>query len=196
MNPMIEKTLVLIKPDAVKRGIIGEIVSRFERASLKVVAAKLIDVDEDLAKNHYPDSIEWKTKVGQRTLDDCKKYNIDVIANMGTDDPVKLGEIVKKWNMDFLMSGPVLAFVFEGVNAVERVRSLVGDTNPVKAAPGTIRGDYSIDSPIVANRRTRTIYNLIHASGSVDEASAEIELWFENNEILSYKRVHEELYKY
>lgn len=193
---MIQKSLVLIKPDGVKRGIVGEVLARFERASLKIVAAKMIHVHPELAKNHYPDSVAWKKKVGQRTLDDCTTYGIDVVKNMGTDDPVKLGEIVKSWNMDFLMSGPVMAFVFEGVNAVERIRTLVGDTNPVKAAPGTIRGDYSIDSPIAANRRVRTIYNLIHASGTPEEAEAEIDMWFKKDEILAYRRVHEDLYKY
>lgn len=185
-----------MKPDAVKRGIVGEILHRFERAGLKIVAAKMVQADENLAESHYPDSDEWKMKVGQRTIDDCNKYGIDLMVNMGTTDPLKVGEIVKKWNMDFLMSGPVLALVLEGINSVERVRSLVGDTVPVKATPGTIRGDFSLDSAIAANRRNRTIYNLIHASGSPEEAEKEIKLWFKNNEIVSYRRVHEDLYSY
>jgi len=193
---MVQKSLVLMKPDAVKRGIIGEILHRFERSGLKMVAVKLCQVDEDLAAKHYPDSNEWKQKVGQRTLDDCAKYGIDVVANMGTNDPIKVGDIVKKWNMDFLMSGPVLSIVFEGVNAIERVRSLVGETVPTRAMPGTIRGDFSLDSAIAANRRKRTIYNLIHASGSEDEAKEEIKLWFKNEPMLSYRRVHEDLYSY
>jgi nucleoside-diphosphate kinase len=89
-----------------------------------------------------------------------------------------------------------LAIVFEGVNTVERIRNLVGDTVPVRASPGTIRGDFSLDSAIAANRRKRTIYNLIHASGSEEEALEEIKLWFKDNEITSYRRVHEDLYKY
>jgi nucleoside-diphosphate kinase len=98
--------------------------------------------------------------------------------------------------VDFLMSGPVLAIVFEGVNAVERIRSLVGDTIPAKAAPGTVRGDFSLDSALSANRRKRTVYNLIHASGSPEEATEEIKLWFKDSELLAYKRVHEDLYLY
>lgn len=193
---MIERTLVLLKPDAVQRGIVGEILHRFERAGIKIVGMKLLQPDKDLASKHYPDSKEWKIKVGQRTIDDCIKYNIDLMANMGTTDPEEVGNIVKGWNAEFLMSGSVLAMVLEGVNVVERVRALSGDTVPVKAAPGTIRGDYSLDSAIAANRRKRTIYNLIHASGSIDEAKAEIALWFKPEEICSYKRVHEGLYKY
>lgn len=193
---MIQRSLVLLKPDAVKRGIVGEVLHRFERSGLKMVAAKMIQADENLARSHYPNSTEWKQKVGQRTIEDCEKYGIDLMANMGTTDPVEVGDIVKKWNMDFLMSGPVLAIVFEGVNAIERVRSLVGDTVPVRAAAGTIRGDFSLDSAIAANRRNRTIFNLIHASGSVAEAEVEIGLWFKPEEIVSYRRVHEDLYSY
>jgi len=193
---MIQRSLVLMKPDAVKRGIVGEILHRFERAGLKMVAVKLVQADEELAKSHYPNTKEWKLTVGQRTIDDCLKYDIDLQANMGTTDPLEVGEIVKKWNVDFLISGPVLAIVFEGVNAVERIRSLVGNTVPVKAEAGTIRGDFSLDSAIAANRRGRTIYNLIHASGSVEEADTEIKLWFKDSEILSYRRIHEDLYSY
>ncbi|OGC61123.1 hypothetical protein A3K34_00530 [candidate division WWE3 bacterium RIFOXYC1_FULL_40_10] len=191
-----QRSLVLMKPDAVKRGIVGEILHRFERSGLKMIAVKLVQADENLASRHYPDSDEWKTKVGQRTLDDCEKYGIDVMANMGTKDPLEVGGIVKKWNMEFLMSGPVLAIVFEGVNAIERVRSLVGDTVPTKASAGTIRGDFSLDSAIAANRRGRTIYNLIHASGSEDEAKDEILMWFKEEPMISYKRVHDDLYSY
>ncbi|RJR27979.1 nucleoside-diphosphate kinase [candidate division WWE3 bacterium] len=193
---MIQKSLVLMKPDAVKRGIVGEILHRFERSGLKMVGAKLVHADQALAGKHYPNSDEWKMKVGQRTIDDCEKYGIDLMENMGTTDPVRVGEIVKQWNVDFLTSGPVLAVVFEGVNAVERVRALVGETVPVKAMPGTIRGDFSLDSAIAANRRKRTIFNLIHASGSEEEAEIEIKLWFKENELFSYRRVHEDLYMY
>jgi nucleoside-diphosphate kinase len=193
---MIQRSLVLLKPDAVKRGLVGEILHRFERAGLKMVAVKLVLADKALAESHYPNSVAWKTKVGQRTIDDCLKYGIDLMANMGTTDPLKVGEIVKQWNVEFLTSGPVLAIVFEGVNTVERIRDLVGDTVPVMATPGTIRGDFSLDSAIAANRRKRTIYNLIHASGSEEEAVEEIKLWFKESEITSYRRVHEDLYKY
>jgi len=193
---MIQRSLVLMKPDAVKRGIVGEILHRFERAGLKMVAVKLIQPGEDLAEKHYPNTEKWKSTVGQRTIDECKANGIDLMENIGTTDPLKVGEIVKKWNEDFLKSGPVLAIVFEGVNAVERVRALVGNTVPSKAQAGTVRGDFSLDSALAANRRSRTIYNLIHASGSNEEAQFEIDLWFKEDEILSYRRIHEDLYLY
>jgi nucleoside-diphosphate kinase len=194
---MPERTLVILKPDAVKRGLMGEILQRLEKVGLKIVAGKFIQIDRELASKHYPDLTEWKQTIGQRTIDDCLKYGIDLKVNMGTTDPLAVGEIVKKWNEDFLMSGPVFAVILQGVNAVERVRSLAGATVPTKAAAGTIRGDYSLDSAIAANQRGRTIYNLIHASGSIEEAEFEIALWFRPNEIFDqYKLVYEELYKY
>lgn len=191
---MIQKSLVLIKPDAIKRGIMGEIIHRFERAGLKMLAIKLVQADKELAEKHYPNSEVWKRNVGMRTIEDCEKYGIDIMKNIGSKDALVVGEMVKKWNVDYLISGPVLAIIFEGLNAVERVRSIVGDTVPVRALPGTIRGDFSLDSAISANRRGRSIYNLIHASGSTAEAEEEIKLWFKPEDILSYKLVHEDLY--
>jgi nucleoside-diphosphate kinase len=194
---MSERTLVILKPDAVKRGLMGEILQRLEKAGLKVVAGKFVQIGRELVAKHYPDSLEWKQTVGQRTIDDCQKYGIDLQANIGTMDPVAVGEIVKKWNEDFLMSGPVFTMVLQGVNAIERVRSLAGATVPTRAAPGTIRGDYSLDSAVAANQRNRTIYNLIHASGSAEEAEIEIALWFKPDEIFDqYRLVYEDLYKY
>ena len=198
MNEQIkERTLLILKPDAVKRSLMGEIIQRFEKVGLKMIAGKFIVISEEIAKKHYPDSVEWKQTVGQRTIDDCEKYGIDLMSNVGTTDPLEVGEIVKKWNEEFLLSGPVLAMVLQGVNAVERVRSLVGSTVPAKASPGTVRGDYSLDSAIEANKRSRTIYNLVHASGSAEEAEEEIKLWFSEGEIFDdYKLVYEDLYKY
>ena len=198
MNEQIkERTLLILKPDAVKRSLMGEIIQRFEKVGLKMIAGKFIVISEEIAKKHYPDSVEWKQTVGQRTIDDCEKYGIDLISNVGTTDPLEVGEIVKKWNEEFLLSGPVFAMIFQGVNAVERVRSLVGSTVPAKASPGTVRGDYSLDSAIEANKRSRTIYNLVHASGSVEEAEEEIKLWFSKDEIFDdYRLVYEDLYKY
>lgn len=193
---MIEKTLILFKPDSVKRGLVGEILHRYERVGLKIVAAKLVQADAELARKHYPDTEEWKLKVGTNTLNDCQKYGIDIVKNIGTSDPMEVGNLVKQWNIDFLTSGPVLAMVLEGVHAVEKVRSMTGPTVPVLAPAGTIRGDYSIESAIAANRRGRAIYNLIHSSGNVEEAKTEIDLWFKPEEILSYETVTKDLYNY
>lgn len=189
-----ERTLVLIKPDALKRGIVGEIISRFEKIGLKIIGCKLIQVERDFAQKHYPVTDEWLLKVGNNTLTDCTKYGIDVVKNLGTDKPLEIGKLVWKWNVDYLISGPVIALVLKGNHAVENVRSMVGSTVPTLASPGTIRGDFSLDSAISANAVGRAIFNLVHASSSKEEAEREIEMWFSKNEIHDYKRLEEYLY--
>jgi nucleoside-diphosphate kinase len=179
-----EKTLLVLKPDAVERGIVGEIVQRVEKMGFRILSAKIVNASEELGQKHYPDSDDWKRNVGNRTIEDCEKYGIDLLENMGTEDPIEIGNMVKQWNVDYLCSGPVFALVLEGYNAVERLRSLVGHTVPTKAAPGTVRGDFSMDSAILANMNGRAIHNLVHASGSVEEAEYEIDLWFKPEEIL------------
>ncbi len=156
---MIEHTLVLIKPDGVYRGLIGEIIHRFERAGLKIVGMKMLWIDKDFAKKHYHAHLTKNFYPG------LEKY---------------------------ITSGPVVAMVLEGVNAVEVVRKIVGPTEPGKAMPGTIRGDYCHINVQQADAENKSIYNIIHASGSVEEAKDEILLWFDPPEIHSYKRVGEE----
>ncbi|MFZ2664187.1 MAG: nucleoside-diphosphate kinase [Patescibacteria group bacterium] len=102
-----ERTLLVIKPDAVERGIVGEILQRVEKMGFVIKAAKLVQVDEKLGEAHYPNSEEWKRNVGVRTIEDCEKYGMDLMENMGTIDPIEIGNLVKKWNVDYLCSGPV-----------------------------------------------------------------------------------------
>lgn len=177
-NVMTQQTLVLIKPDGLARGLVGEIISRFERVGLKIVKAKLVAASREVAEKHYPTTPEWLEKVGNNTLSDCQKYGIDVKETMGTDVPTEIGELVHGWNMEYILSAPILALVFEGVHAVEVVRKLCGPTLPLLAPPGTIRGDLSSVSAISENSEKKPIRNLIHASGTVEEAEREIKLWF------------------
>jgi len=193
---MIQRSLVLMKPDAVKRGIVGEILHRFERVGLKMVAVRMMQVSKEHATKHYKKDDAWAKKVGEMRLSECEKYSIDVLEFYGTDDPIKIGHKVNEYNFEFLCSGPVLAIVFEGVNAVKRIRDLVGFTIPNEAAPGTIRGDFGLDSAYTGMIRKRTVYNFIHASGTPEEAEEEIHLWFREEDILSYRLVHEDLYNY
>jgi nucleoside-diphosphate kinase len=189
-----ERTLVVIKPDGVVRGLNGEILNRFEKAGLKLVAAKMVDVSKELAEKHYPsDRHEWIEQIGHKTLTNYKKLEADVKELLGTDDPKKIGEMARLWLLEYITSGPVLAFVFEGPHAVELVRKIVGHTLPLESAPGTIRGDFSYDSSLLANSAKRAIKNLTHASGSKEEADYEIPLWFEESEIVKYKRVDEDI---
>lgn len=177
---MVQQTLVLVKPDAMARNLAGDIISRIERVGLKMTKCQLIQADEKLASTHYPVTDEWLNKVGNNTISDCQKYGLDVKESMGTDDPIEIGKKVHEWNMEYILSAPVLAIVFEGVHAVEVVRKLCGPTLPLMAAPGTIRGDFSSASAISENIQQSPIRNLVHASGTEEEAKREIELWFGN----------------
>lgn len=184
-----EQTLVVLKPDAVKRGLIGEIIKRFENVGLTVVAVKLALAQRDLVEKHYPkDREELWVGIGNKTLENYKDLDMDPKASLGTDDPKEIGKMVRVWLMDYIMEGPVLALVLEGPHAVELVRKITGHTLPLVSAPGTIRGDFSYDSSYLANSAKRPIKNLVHASGNKDEAKYEIPLWFTKEEIQSYKR--------
>lgn len=191
---MKEKTLIVLKPDAVARGLIGEILGRFEKVGLKIIAAKMIKVDKSLANRHYPeDRTEFIKGMGQKTLENYHELGMDPKEHFGHEDPHKIGQIIREWLVEMISSGPVFAAVLEGPHAVELVRKMAGHTLPLKAAPGTIRADYSFDSSALANIGKRPIKNLIHASGNVDEAQYEIPLWFSESEIYSYKRTDEEV---
>lgn len=190
MNPK-ERTLVLIKPDGVKRGLIGEILKRYERAGLKVVGMKMLQVDKDHAMAHYPVSEEHMTLMGEKSLKTYEEYSLDPVQYLGTKDPLEIGKMIRQWNSEYLSSGPVIALVLEGIHAISNVRLITGNTIPTFAQPGTIRGDFSIDSPALANSRKRAVINLIHASGEPEEADREIKHWFKDSELLDYKRSEE-----
>ncbi len=188
-----ERTFVMVKPDGVQRALVGEIIRRFEKAGLKIVAMKMVRADKALVNKHYPSDEKWLSVVGGKTLESYQKYGIDAKKQLGTSDPVAIGKMVKGWLVDFICSDPVVAMVLEGNHAVENVRKIVGSTLPLVALPGTIRGDYAVDSPDLANARKRPIRNLVHASGSLEEAKFEISLWFTSKEIYEYGRADEEI---
>jgi nucleoside-diphosphate kinase len=160
----VEKTLVLFKPDAVQRGVVGEILTRFERVGLKIVGTKMIAPDRDHYYKHYEDIGKMVTRRGEDT------FNI---------------------TLDLMLQGPVIAMVFEGVEAVALVRKLVGTTEPKSAAPGTIRGDFSHMSFGFADGAKKGIPNLIHASGDPEEAEQEIGHWFSDDELYDYEALNE-----
>lgn len=161
---MIERTLILMKPDAVKRGIVGEILMRFERAGLKLIGAKMLSPSKEHYGKHYEEISKLKTRIGEDA------YNTTI---------------------EFMMTGPVVAVVLEGVQAVSLVRKMVGATIPKDAQPGTIRGDYAHISLEHAQEQGSSVPNLIHASGNLEEAEQEVKLWFNENELLSYELAHE-----
>jgi len=193
---MIQRSLVLLKPDAVARGLSGEIISRIERSGLKMIAAKLVRPDIETGLSHYKKDDEWKIKVGQRAIDECKDFDLDVMEVFETNSPLEIGNLLVSRNAEFLNSGAVLALIFQGPNAVRKIRNLIGSTFPETANAGTIRGDFGLENSFTGTKRKRTTYNLIHASGEIEEAEEEIKIWFKPEEIVDYRQVHENLYNY
>lgn len=186
-----ERTLVLIKPDAVKRGLIGVICQRFEQTGLKIVACKMVFPSRRQLDGHFPKSEDWVMGMGRKTLEFYHEYKINPIEILGTDDPLVIGRKIKEWNYNYLMLGPVMIIVFEGIHAVNAVRKIIGHTLPYKAMPGTIRGDFSINAPDLANLVGSACKNLIHASGTIEEADQEIDNWFNPEEIIIWQRTDE-----
>ena len=188
-----EQTFVMVKPDGVQRGLIGDIIARFERAGLKLVALKMVHPTKEMVENHYPSTEKWFTIVGKKTLTSYKEMGFNPADHLGTDNAEEIGKIVKGWLIDFISSSPVVCMVWEGNHAIQNVRRLVGNTLPIKANPGTIRGDFTIDSPDLANTKRRPIRNIVHASGDTEEARHEIGLWFSKKEIHTYTRADEKI---
>ncbi len=160
---MIQQTLVLVKPDGVQRGLIGEIIKRFEQRGLKIVALKLTQIKKDFSKKHYTEDIAKRR-----------------------------GEKVRNLLLDFITSGPVVAMVVEGVDAIENVRKLCGVTESKTALPGTIGGDFSHISFNHADEKEIALKNLVHASADETDAENELALWFSIDELHSYKRAEED----
>lgn len=188
-----ERTVVIVKPDGVKRGLVGEIIKRLEQRGLKIVALKMVMADAEQARNHYPNTEPWYRAIGEKTLENYKAFGKDAMVEIGTDDSLKIGQMIGDWNVKYLTSGPVVPMIVEGIHAISAVRKIVGHTLPSKAEMGTIRGDFSIDSPTAANADRRTIYNMVHASGDPGEATHEISHWFTEKEIQDYKRADEDV---
>lgn len=192
-DPRKERTLVLVKPDGVFRGLVGQVISRFEIVGLRLVGMKMVWATKEQVRGHYPNTEEWLRIMGEKTHEAYKQYGIDVKKDMGTEDPVEIGKTIARWLEDYITMGPVVAMVWQGVHAISTVRKLVGNTLPVAAAPGTIRGDFSVDSNTAANLTKRPIRNIVHASGDQSEATHEIAHWFKEDELHSYRRVDEQL---
>lgn len=185
---MIERTLVLLKPDAVQRHICGEIISRFEKATLKIVGMKLVHANEELANQHYADDEGWYLSVGKKA-----KAGYAKLGKVNNESEREIGVRIREQLKSYLSMSPTIAIVLEGHSAIDKVRTITGDTAPLFSAPGTIRGDYSIDSYALADHSNRPIQNLIHASDAPATAEREIQLWFSDSELFQYPRVDESL---
>lgn len=189
-----QRTFAMIKPDGVARGLVGEIILRLEKAGLKVVAMKMITPTKEQIIAHYPMSDQaWVDRLGDKGLSTFEELQLDAVEHLGTNNRSEVGRSVADSLIGYMTSGPVVAMVVEGLQAIDMVRKLAGHTLPAKAAVGTIRGDFSIDTPAIANVQGRALHNLLHASENPEEAANEVKLWFGEDEIHSYKRVAEDI---
>jgi nucleoside-diphosphate kinase len=184
-----EQTLVIVKPDGVQRGLIGEVIKRYETCGLKLVAIKMVLPDKETVKKHYSIDPKWATVTGNKTFASYKEKGLP----MPGPSPEEFAETIRTQLMDFMSSGPVVAMVWQGMGAVPIVRKITGSTEPLSSLPGTIRGDYTIDSYTASNIDKRAVRNIIHSSGSVEEAEKEIAIWFDKKEIINYRLVSEEI---
>lgn len=182
-----ERTLVIIKPDGVQRSLVGEIIRRFERVGLKMVGMKLLVPEARKVEEHYTLDPLWKQRVGEKAIESYKKKGITPPST----DPVAIGDAVVTRLKSYMTSGPAIVMAWQGAHVVELVRKLVGGTEPRSSDVGTIRGDYVLDSYAMADTDDRAIRNLIHASGSVEEARQEIAHWFGTHELIDYRLVQE-----
>ena len=189
-----EKTLIIIKPDAVKRALVGTIIETFETAGLKLLAGKMLRPQADVIKKHYPGTPDWINEMGQKTLASFKESGVDVKKQMGTDSPAQLGQFVYDRLIKYWQEGPIIVMVWEGPNAVAIARKLRGHTIPLLAIPGTLHAAYSYDSSTLSGSLDRVVKTFIHASGSVEEAAREIAYWFKGEKMESYKRESDSLY--
>lgn len=189
-HPKDERTLVVIKPDGIERSLVGEIIGRFERIGLKLVAMKMALASAEHIEKHYTLDPEWRIKTGEKSI---KAYTDKGEVHPVGNDPLKITAIILEKLKKYMASGPVIAMVFEGAHAVAVVRKLVGSTEPLSSDVGTIRGDFVLDSYHLSNVDNRAVRNLVHASGSVGEAEKEIKHWFSEAEIYDYRHIQEEI---
>lgn len=187
-HPKKERTLVIIKPDGIQRSLVGEIIKRIERTGFKFVAFKLLVPKEEQCWSHYNKDDVWFEAKGSKIIKDREEKGLPVEKTA-----IEYGKDILRGNVNFFMSGPVLAMVIEGNQSVGIIKKLVGGTEPLTSDVGTIRGDFTLDSYALAGIDIRAVRNLIHCSDSPQEAEREVQIWFDEKDIINYRLVQEEI---
>lgn len=183
-----EKTLLIVKPDGVQRSLVGDIVSRIERTGLKIVALKMLIASEDTLWKHYNKDDAWFIEKGTIAIESRKDQGLPI-----EKEAIEYGKDILRANIEFMTSGPVIAFIVQGNQSVGIVKKIVGGTEPLTSDVGTIRGDYTVDTYALANSSARAVRNLVHCSDKVSEAEREIDLWFNESEIIKYNLANERI---
>lgn len=182
-----ERTFIMIKPDGVQRSLIGEVIKRYEKIGLKLIGLKMCVATADMVEKHYTIDPTWTRKTGEKTIANYKKKGI----KPPSENPLEITKIVLENLKRYITSGPVVMMVWQGAHAVGVVRKITGATEPLTSDVGTIRGDFVLDSYEMSDTDGRAVRNILHASGSVEEAEKEIALWFKDDEIMNYRLVQE-----
>lgn len=190
-HPKTERTLVIIKPDGIQRSLLGEIIRRYERVGLKLIAMKALIATEEMAIKHYYEvgGDAWLEEVGRKARANYEKKGLESPYKTNMEN----GKAVMSSNAKYLSSGPVVAMIWEGNQAVALTRKITGDTEPLSSDIGTIRGDFTLDTYAMADMDQRSVRNLIHASGTPEEAEKEIPIWFSEKEIMKYTHIQERI---
>lgn len=188
INPKKEKTLVILKPDAVQRGLVGEIIKRIENTGLKLTALKLIIATEEQLWKHYEKDDAWFLKKGERTIIDRQAIGLPI-----EKEAIEYGKDIIRALVAFMSSGPIVLMVWEGNQAVGIVKKIVGSTEPLSSDSGTIRGDFTLDSYELSSLDSRAVRNLVHCSDPLADAEREIPIWFGENEVLKYRLIAEQI---
>lgn len=188
VNPKKEQTFLILKPDAIQRSLIGELISRLERTGLKMTAMKMMMATEDQCWKHYNKDEKWFLEKGQKVVENREKSGMPVEKEAIEYGRDIIGALVK-----FMTCGPVIPIILEGNQAVSIAKKIVGGTEPTTSDVGTIRGDLTLDSYELSNLDSRAVRNLVHCSDSPEEAQREIKLWFNDEEILRYRLISEQI---
>jgi nucleoside-diphosphate kinase len=187
-QPQQERSLVLLKTDAVQRSLVGEIIKRFEQTGLKISAMKMLEATEAQLLDHYNKDDEWYEKKGQGIVEDLKSQGREV-----EKEAIEYGKDIIRTVVKYMQASPIVAMVLEGNQATSVVTKIVGTTEPTTSDVGTIRGDYTLDSFSHATYENRAVRTLVHQSESPEEAEREIKIWFKDDEVMQYTTAQERI---
>jgi len=188
LHPRKKRTFVILKPDAVQRGLIGDVICRLEKTGLKLIALKMIIATEDQLWRHYQKDEQWFTSKGQRILEERKAAGLPI-----EKEAREYGKDIVQALVKFMSCGPIVPMIWEGNQAAGIVKKIIGSTEPLTSDSGTIRGDYTLDSYEIASLDNRAVRNLVHCSDPASDALREIPIWFSENEILNYRLIAEQI---
>lgn len=180
---------MLVKPDGIQRSLVGEIIRRYEKVGFKLVGMKIMVPAAEHVEKHYTLDPNWRKATGEKTINSYKKKGLQPPS----EDPYEVSGKILENLQKYLASGPVVAMVWQGAHVVEMIRKITGGTEPLSSDVGTIRGDFVLDSYQMADTDGRSVRNLVHASGSVEEAGNEINHWFKKEELVDYNIVQEKI---